>query len=29
MQEETDQRTLAGHINEWAGEGPVWCVKPQ
>ena len=27
MQEETDQRTLAGHINEWAGEGPVWCVR--
>lgn len=27
MQEGTDKRTLAGHLNEWTGDGPVWCPR--
>ena len=27
MEEEMDSSTLAGHPNEWTGEGSVWCPR--
>lgn len=25
MHDDIDRRTLAGYLNRWPGEGPVWC----
>ncbi len=27
MEKDMNFRTLAGHRNEWTGEGPVWCPR--